>query len=201
MIAEEEDPSFRRINTPVEVWHTGATRMVDNFLDIAHFPWVHVGTFGRAQDTVVPKLELEDLDDWFHGYRYGVDVNNPSQGAVTSGLDEPVLHREMSTGFHLPFTVRSTIRYESGLNHVILLCSTPIDDGQSLFTFVVWRDDDFSTPADEVIAFDLAIGAEDKAMLEKLPGSLPLGATDLVSVQSDKASIEWRRRLAALIGH
>ena len=200
LIAQDDDPTYRRINTPVEVWSTAATRMVDNFLDIAHFPWVHLGTFGRAQDTVVPKLELVDLDDDFHGYRYEVEVNNPAGGVVTSGLDAPVLHREMTTGFHLPFTVRSTIRYESGLNHILLLCSTPVDDETSLFTFVVWRDDDFATPADEIIAFDLAIGAEDKVMLERLDGSLPLGATDLVSVQSDKASVEWRRRLAALLG-
>ena len=199
VIAEDDDPTFRRINTPVEVWRTAATRMVDNFLDISHFPWVHTGTFGRAQDTLVPKLELEDLDDCFHGYRYEVDVNNPASGAVTSRSAAAVLHRQMTTGFHLPFTVRSTIRYESGLNHVLLLCSTPIDDETSLFTFVVWRDDDFATPADEIIAFDLAIGAEDKAMLERLDGPLPLGATDLVSVQADKASVEWRRRFAALI--
>src|SRR5262249_21129467 len=37
----DEDVRFRRINTPVEVWRVSATRMADNFLDIAHVPWVH----------------------------------------------------------------------------------------------------------------------------------------------------------------
>ena len=46
------------------------------------------------------------------------------------------------------------------------------------------------------MAFDRAIGAEDKAMLEQVPGPMPLGQTDLVSVQSDKPSVEWRRRLS-----
>ena len=31
------------------------------------------------------------------------------------------------------------------------------------------------------------------AMLEQVEGALPLGQTDLVSVQSDKPSVEWRR--------
>ena len=105
----------------------------------------------------------------------------------------------MSTGFHLPFVVRSTIHYEDGLDHLILLCSTPIDDTTSLFTFVVWRNDDASVPAEEVIAFDRAIGAEDKEMLERIPGVLPLDQGATVSVQADRASVEWRRRLAALI--
>ena len=70
----------------------------------------------------------------------------------------------------------------------------------SLFTFVVWRNDDFAVSAEEIIRFDLAIGAEDKAMLEKVPGVLPLAATATVSVQADRASVEWRRRLAQMVG-
>ena len=95
--------------------------------------------------------------------------------------------------------MRSTIRYADGLEHILLLSSTPIDEVTSLFTFVVWRNDDFSVDAQEVVSFDRAIGAEDKAMLEQVPGPLPLGRTDLVSVQSDKPSVEWRRRFLDLL--
>ena len=35
-------------------------------------------------------------------------------------------------------------------------------------------------------------------MLERVPGVLPLDNTATVSVQADRASVEWRRRLAAL---
>ncbi len=195
----EHDPAFRRINTPVEVWRTSAARMTDNFLDVAHFPWVHTGTFGRRQDTHVAKMELAELDDEFFGFRFDVTANNSDAGAVASGQASAVVHRSMSTGFHLPFTVRSTIHYDTGLDHILLLLSTPIDDVTSYFTFVVWRNDDFSVPADEAIRFDLAIGAEDKAMLEQLDGILPLDQTTLVSVQSDRCSVEWRRRLAELM--
>jgi len=80
-----------------------------------------------------------------------------------------------------------------------VLCTTPIDDVTSCFTFVIWRNDDFTVPAEEEIAFDRAIGAEDKAMLETVPAVLPLDQTGTVSVQADKPSVEWRRQLAALI--
>jgi phenylpropionate dioxygenase-like ring-hydroxylating dioxygenase large terminal subunit len=197
-IAEDELPEYRRINTGVEVWTTSATRMTDNFLDISHFPYVHIGTFGIDSLRQVPKLEMEQLDADFFGYQYDVEVGN-TVGAVASGSDAPVVHRHMTTGFNLPFTVRSTIHYETGLDHIILLCSTPIDDVTSYFTFVVWRNDDFSVPAQDIIAFDRAIGAEDKKMLERVPGVLPLDQQATVSVQSDKASVEWRRQLAALL--
>ena len=198
-IEQDNNPTFRRINTGVELWNTSATRMVDNFLDRSHFPFVHSGTFGDGLDPRVPKFTLEELDADFTGYTYEVEANNPTEATVTSGSDADTVHRHMTTGFHLPILVRSTILYEDGLEHIILMASTPVDDATSLFTFVIWRNDDHSVDAETVIAFDRAIGAEDKTMLEKVPGVLPMGRTDLASVQSDKASVEWRRQLAAML--
>ena len=197
-MAAENDPTYRRINSGVDTWRTSASRMTDNFMDISHFPYVHVGTFGIPDNQLVPKISMEQLDDDFFGYRYEAEVGNEA-GSTSSGLAAKVITRQMTTGFSLPFVVRSTIRYETGLDHLILLCTSPIDDVSSYFTFVIWRNDDFSVPAEEVIAFDRAIGAEDKAMLERVPGVLPLDQTATVSVQADKPSVEWRRQLAALI--
>jgi Vanillate O-demethylase oxygenase C-terminal domain len=99
----------------------------------------------------------------------------------------------------LPFTICSTIRYATGLEHILLLLTTPIDDVTSYFTFVVWRNDDFSVPADEVVAFDRRIGMEDRAMLERIPGVLSLDVTATASVQADRPSLAWRRQFAALL--
>jgi len=195
----DDDPSYRRINSGVEAWSANALRMTDNFLDISHFPYVHTGTFGIAANTQVPKFEIVPLDEDFTGYEYHVEVAN-DLGKTASGLTDEVIKRRMTTGFALPFTVRSTIHYETGLDHIILLCKTPIDEVRSYFTFVIWRNDDFTVPGEEVIAFDRAIGAEDKVMLERVPGVLPLDQQATVSVQSDKPSVEWRRQLAALLG-
>lgn len=198
-IPNEDDSSFRRINSGVQVWQTAATRMVDNFMDISHFPWVHTGTFGNRQSPEVPKIELGELDHGWYGYEFEVDARNPEAALATTGSTDAVVHRHMSTAFTLPLTVRSTIRYADGLEHILLLCSAPLDDERSYFTFVVWRNDDVSVDPQEVIAFDRAIGEEDRIMLERVKGTLPLGRTETVSVQSDKASVEWRRRFAAFL--
>lgn len=200
IISQDGDTAFRRINNPVEAWRASAVRMTDNFLDIAHFPWVHTGTFGNEQRTHVGRIDLEDLDDGYHGYRYEVEAENPPGARIVSGQEGDTVHRRMSTGFMLPFTVRSTIEYETGLRHIILLLSTPIDDVNSYFTFVVWRNDDFSVASEEAIAFDRMIGAEDKAMLEQVPGVLPLTPRGVASTQSDKASTAWRLQFARLLG-
>ena len=198
-LPEDDDPSFRRINNPVQIWKTSTTRMVDNFLDISHLPYVHLGTFGTDALREVPDVELQDLDDGYFGRDYEITVANPDVANVISGYTDSAVDRRMTTGFHLPFSVRSTIHYASGLEHIMLLLSTPIDDETSYFTFVVWRNDDFSVSAEEVIEFDRRIGAEDRAMLERIPGLLPLEGGSTVSVQADKVAVEWRRRLHRML--
>ena len=194
-VVQDRDPAFRRIVQPMEAWCTAATRMVDNFNDVAHFPWVHTGTFGRAAERRVAPVSLEPLDD-FYGWRYEVTAANTGVATASSGQVTDTVERRMSTGFSLPFLVRSTIEYPAtGLQHILLLVTTPVDDTHSLFTFVVWRNDDFSVAADVVTTFDRAIGAEDKHMLERVPGTLTLDTTTLVNTQADRASVEWRRRL------
>lgn len=194
VIAQDADASFRRITSGTETWSASATRMVDNFCDVAHFPYVHAGTIGADTDPVVAPITVRQLDGGFVGYEYTVDV-----------LDEhgDDVRQRMSTAFHLPFTVRSNTFYESGPraghDRVLLLCTTPVDDVTSLFSFVVWRNHDHGLPADRVLAFDRAIGAEDRAMLERIPGALPLDNAATVSVRSDRLSVEWRRRLVALV--
>ena len=193
-IPQDRDPSFRRVTAGIETWKVSATRMVDNFCDVAHFPYVHAGTIGPDTDPIVAPIHVEPLDDDFTGYGYTVDVLDERGNDV---------RQRMSTAFHLPFVVRSNTFYESGPraghDRVLLLCTTPIDDVTSLFTFVSWRNHDHELPADEFLAFDRAIGAEDRAMLERIGGVLPLDQSATVSVRSDRLSVEWRRRFAALL--
>ena len=52
-VAADSDSSFTRLNTKMQIWNTDSTRMIDNMLDISHFPYTHRGTFGIEQETVV----------------------------------------------------------------------------------------------------------------------------------------------------
>jgi hypothetical protein len=53
--------------------------------------------------------------------------------------------------------------------------------------------------ADEVITFGRRIGLEDKTMLERIPGVLPLEVAATASMQADRPSLAWRRQFAALL--
>ena len=205
-VAADSDSSFTRLNTKMQIWNTDSTRMIDNMLDISHFPYTHRGTFGIEQETVVPRIKLEQLDETFFGYGYEVKINNVGSTKVMSGGGDDIVKLFMTTGFALPFSVLSTMSYETGVEQKLFMTAAPIEEGKSIYTFVIWRNDDVSalvehdrTIANEVIDLELAVVLEDQMMLEKLEGQLPLEQGVLVDVQSDKPSLEWRRRYKKLV--
>lgn len=193
------DSRFTRLNTGIQIWNCSATRMIDNMLDVAHFPYTHVGTFGREQEQVVPTYSLTQLDDTFYGYEYSVVVNNEGEAKSMSGGGSDVISIDMSTGFALPFSVRSTMTYDNGIEQTLFMAAAPMSADRSYFTFALWRNDDVSQTGQQIVDFELEVALEDQAMLEQLSGELPLARGDLVDVQSDKASLEWRRRYRELI--
>lgn len=198
-LAVDDDPAYTRLNTAMQVWECSATRMIDNMLDVSHFPFTHTGTFGREQETVVPRFHIEQLDDTFTGYRYDVVVNNTGDAQTMSTLTDDVIGLSMSTGFALPFSVRSTMSFPHGVEQVLFMTASPITATRSAYTFVIWRNDDVSSTGQAIVDFELAITDEDRTMLESLPGELALDRGALVDVQSDKASVEWRRHYARLV--
>ena len=205
-VAADSDSSFTRLNTKMQIWNTDSTRMIDNMLDISHFPYTHRGTFGIEQETVVPRIKLEQLDETFFGYGYEVKINNVGSAKVMAGGGDDIINLQMTTGFALPFSVLSTMSYETGVEHKLFMTAAPIEEGKSIYTFVIWRNDDVSalvehdrTIANEVIDLELAVVLEDQMMLEKLECQLPLEQGVLVDVQSDKPSLEWRRRYKKLV--
>ena len=205
-VAADSDESFTRINTEMQIWNVDSTRMIDNMLDIAHFPYTHRGTFGIEQETVVPKIKLEQLDETYFGYGYEVKINNVGSTKVMSGGGKDVIKLFMTTGFTLPFSVLSTMSYETGVEQKLFMTAAPIEEGKSAYTFVLWRNDDVDalvepgrTIANEVLGLELAVVLEDQMMLEKLHGQLPLERGALVDVQADKPSLEWRRRYKELV--
>ena len=55
--AEWDGPSFRKIFCGPYRFHAGAPRVLENFLDVAHFPFVHEGYLGDPDHTEISDYE------------------------------------------------------------------------------------------------------------------------------------------------
>src|SRR5262249_802256 len=93
---EYDDPSFEKHFAGAYVGHAPATRMVENFMDLAHLPWVHPSILGERTHPYVPPVKVDLLDD---GLYFDYSLLAPENGADlqgTSGL-------ELSQRLYFPF--------------------------------------------------------------------------------------------------
>lgn len=196
-VPEWDDPDFVVAPLPDQTWHAGAAQMVDNFLDLAHFPFTHLDTFGDPGDQEVPHYEVErDGLSFVCDHHHSTKVLGDSMG----GVDDFVVAERRSTWWYdAPFSIRLRIDYlHENVVLTILFFHQPVDrDTTKLYCFDLRNDiADGRTTAEETIAFQVAVAEEDRELLEKLrTTAMPLDLTAEVHTRADRITVEMRRIL------
>jgi len=200
-IPEAADPSFRQIHEFYEVWHAAGLRVMENSFDNAHFSYVHAASFGINEEPEPAPLTLED-QPWGFVMRTVVPVKNPAlqKANLKDAGDRTVRNNEKT--WWMPLSRKMKITYPSGLIHIIITLTAPIDDRSSIINQFVFRNDsEADAPAAGVIAFDRQVTFEDKAMLESTDYDVPLdlAVRDERHMPSDRPGLEMRKRLGELL--
>jgi vanillate O-demethylase monooxygenase subunit len=167
-------------------------------MDVSHFPFVHAGTFGNPGATEVERVEVEHTPHGLH-YDFPYLASNPGNSSLGGG---DVIQRYTTYDVTLPFTVQLTIAYPEkgeGRAHVAFDIASPVSARTANIFFVAARNFDSHVPAEDIIAYDLSIAAEDRPIVEgQRPEELPLDLAEELHVQADAVTIAYRRRLAGL---
>ena len=199
-VPEWDDPAFTVVALPPLEWNAGAAQMADNFLDLAHFPYLHAATFGDAGATTVGAYEV--VRD---GFGCVVEYRHVTRhiGAAGSG-DDPVTDERADTYVYAaPFSVRLRIEYRAeDVVLTILFFHQPVDATTTRLYCYDLRNDiaDGRTSADDARSFQLAVAAEDQALVERLVDkSIPLDLQREVHTRADRVTVEMRRILGDLV--
>jgi phenylpropionate dioxygenase-like ring-hydroxylating dioxygenase large terminal subunit len=201
---DEEDASFvgawlDPLRTPVAAGLTA-----DNFLDVAHFPFVHAGTFGAESERVVADYDVALEPDGFRSVQVQ-PFDNPADPGVVSG-ERPVRQTRRATYvYRAPFQLMLRLEeIEAGATKTILFFAQPEDqDSTRLYTKMLLRGiGGVERPGPEVVvrevAFEDAVLAEDLALQQVMdtPG-LPLDLPQELHVRADRLGVALRRTLRA----
>jgi vanillate O-demethylase monooxygenase subunit len=179
---------FKVLTGAPYTWPTSAARRVENFVDIAHFPWVHDGTLGRRDEPVPP---LPDVRREAGELRF--EFVPPSIDAADVALFGWSAYR-----MPIPLTVDIEFRLANGATRWLWMTASPVDSRTCRTFWTVARDDDLDGDDDAHMAFQEIILREDEPVVcNQDPPELPLDASE-VSVRTDRVSIEYRRWLREL---
>ena len=197
--AAHADAHLRKVHCgPYDV-ATSAPRVVENFLDMAHFGFVHQGYLGARDTAAQADYAVERT---MHGIR-----------ATGCRAWQPQSHANASQGSDVSYTYEVVSPYCAQLAKVpdvrsAMASGKPVEWRESIALWVcpvspetsrVWFTmavADFATAAAELQNFQNTIFMQDKPILEsQTPARLPLDLRAELHTTADKASSAYRRYL------
>ncbi|TWI62572.1 hypothetical protein IP91_04093 [Pseudoduganella lurida] len=168
-------------------------RMIENFLDMGHFPFVHAAYLGEVPNTEVAPyaVRIDEVSDeiWATECCF---VQPKSSIASTTPLEVRYVYRVMQ-----PFAAMlyKTSFLHPGCMDVLTLFVQPVAEDRIIAYGLLAYLDDQSTEND-LISFQHTIFGQDKPILEnQVPKCLPLRPGSEVPARCDAASIAYRRWL------
>jgi phenylpropionate dioxygenase-like ring-hydroxylating dioxygenase large terminal subunit len=168
-----------------------APRVVENFLDTAHFAWVHAGSLGDPAEASVPPY---DVDADAEG-RPGVPSYRAWQPRAMHGTTEGAWIR-YAYRVLTPFAALLEKAPEDGAGrNAILLAACPLGATATRVWFTV-ATTDAASDDDAVRAWQDAVFAEDRPILaSQRPKPLPLAPGAEAHGPADRLSAAYRRYL------
>ncbi len=195
LFAAEANERLRKLNAgPYEV-ATSAPRIVENFLDMAHFAFVHAGWLGDAAHAAIPDYQVTTTADGFK--LVNAQAWQPQSSALASQGAMVAYTYEVKQPFSAVLTKvpDAASGVQAGYEESIALWIQPMTPEHCRVWFRM-AIADFEAPADKVLAFQDTIFLQDKPVLEsQRPRLLPLQAGAESHVAVDKASVTYRRFL------
>ncbi|WP_421725894.1 aromatic ring-hydroxylating dioxygenase subunit alpha [Bauldia sp.] len=192
-IPEANSPGRRLVDVGSVKVKCSPLRAVENFLDIAHFPFVHTDILGAEPHTEVEKYSVtvrEDVDEvWATQVKfYQPQAAKSAEGGITTEYMYRVA------------TPTATVLYKTcpprpGEWDVIALFVQPLtEEWCEVWPWMALYDDD-STMA-EMVSFQQLIFMQDRSILEnQVPRKLPLDPGMELPTRADLTSVVYRRWL------
>lgn len=193
---EWEDASYRKIFCGPYAVRASAPRIVENFLDVAHFPFVHEGILGDAAHPEIDDYEAEITNEGVVARNVRVYQPDP----YGTGQGDTVTYTYRSTRPLSAYFVKSSeIEPSKNRGFSILLFITP--HGKAESTAYMWMAMNYAydAPEEGLVAYQDKIFSQDAPILQsQRPELLPLDLQAELHLKSDRTAIAYRKWLREL---
>lgn len=185
------DPEMKVLAGEPYTWPVAAPRRVENFVDLAHFAFVHDGSLGRRDRPVppLPRIARQAAELRF-------DYDPP---AYPDDPDGNAMLAASAYRMPMPCTVDIAFTYPDGRRRRLWMSASPVDDATCRSFWFAGRTDDLAGDDRDHLAFQARVLAEDEPVVcNQTPPEMPLEPGVELSVRTDRVSIEYRRWLREL---
>jgi phenylpropionate dioxygenase-like ring-hydroxylating dioxygenase large terminal subunit len=195
---EYGDAAYRTVEVPAYDWNCSAARRIENYVDFAHFAWIHDGVLGSRERPEVPDHEVvRQGGELRFGYP---DFVEPSSISKNEGLDATgeAIDSDIAYRLFMPFTVLLEQRVPDDKHYVLFFSVCPVGRRNVRnFTFMS-RDYAMEEETDrKMIEFNDLVVSQDRPIVEsQRPEELPVDLSAELHVRGvDAVSLDYRRWL------
>ena len=185
------------VSVPVETWRTSAGRHVENFNDVAHFPFVHRDSFGGEPGAGIASYQVREVAD---GLAFDLPYVEPGNRFPDGAPPGP---RAVTYRYSLTFPFATLIEVQPEGSAFVLHVADVASPSTAHECRIFQIQTDFSTDPDRAlwIADATMINNEDRPLVEaQRPVWLPLDPRDEGHIPADRFSIAYRRALVERFG-
>ena len=195
------DPAYRIVAIPSYEWSCSAPRRLENFVDFAHFAWVHDGLLGSRDNPEVPEHEIwrEDTE-----LRFFQRVYEPLEGATKEDLrsDSDLVEVENTYRLTMPLSIYLNRRFPGEHHYILTMTASPVSSKRTKSFSFIGRN--FASEKDDqkFVDFEQVILDQDRPVVEsQRPEELPVDLSAELHIRGvDKVSLEYRKWLVELAG-
>jgi phenylpropionate dioxygenase-like ring-hydroxylating dioxygenase large terminal subunit len=188
---EWDEPSYRPVFCGPYRFNTSGFRAIENFLDVAHFPFVHGDLLGSRTRPVIDDYQVELEADGIT--LRDVRVWQPNPDGTGQGGSVTYNYRVLR-----PLTAYFS-KNTDGRCLTIFFTVTPVEEEECIGWMWMAMNHSFDIPEAEQRAFQDRVVAQDIPIVEsQRPKRLPLDLQAEFHLPCDRASITYRKWLKQL---
>jgi phenylpropionate dioxygenase-like ring-hydroxylating dioxygenase large terminal subunit len=188
---EWAEPSFRKVACGPYRYMASGPRAVENFLDVAHLPFVHEGILGERAHAEIQDYEVQQGDDGI--VAWNVRIWQPDPDGTGVGKDVNYTYKVPR-----PLTMylsKDTI--EGRFSIFATVC--PLDEFESVAWFWIAMNYGLDVPEKDIISRQNEITTQDIPVVEsQRPERLPLDLQAELHLRSDRIAVAYRKWLGQL---
>lgn len=190
---EFDEPGRRLVLCGTATVRTSPLRIVENFLDMSHFPYVHTGVLGEEPETAVADYKVEIRQPENELWATECAFYQPQ--AAMSATGGQISRYEYRVPSPCVTVLYKTCPAVEGAWDLVGIFVQPRDEAVcDVHIFMLLFDDISST--ESLIHFQQMIFLQDRSILEnQQPPGLPLDPASETAVRADRSSMAYRRWL------
>jgi phenylpropionate dioxygenase-like ring-hydroxylating dioxygenase large terminal subunit len=193
--AELTDPDMHVVACPPYSWDCHATRRLENFLDFAHFPWIHPGILGDPTHPLVPAHTVAQQGQEIHVHQTRIEPANDDVKTGGLGIGDTVTS-EMDYRVQLPLTAQLHQLLPGGRRYAVWLTVSPVGAARARTFWFVARNYALDDDDEKFVRFQQDVVAQDRPIIEsQRPRRIPFALSDELHVRDDKVVLAYRRAL------